>query len=168
MKKEYTISSGTGKTTTSYTVSSTLHLEGQTRHFTVLDRRTIKPDKNKIDSKFIKSNWCSLERYHAISWLKIILSSDQDLALSQQKQILTVLLVTKIYKNRTMKISLFNYSMLGYISPITTPLPHIYRRNPFPTLIFKPTYQTSIIPPRKVFQTNLPLLGTFVDFYNQV
>ena len=45
---------------------------------------------------------------------------------TQQKQILTGLLVTKIYNNRTMKISLFNYSLLGYISRITTPLPHIY------------------------------------------
>ena len=62
-------------------------------------------------------------------WLKLILNSDQDLALSWQKQILTGLLVTKIYKNRTIKISLFNYSVLGYISPIATFLPHIYRRN---------------------------------------
>ena len=49
-------------------------------------------------------------------WLKLILISDQDLALFWQKQILTGLLVAKNYKNRTMKISLFNYSMLGYIS----------------------------------------------------
>ena len=61
---------------------------------------------------------------------------------TRQKQILTGPLVTKIYKNRAMKISLFNYSMLGYISPKTTSLPHIYRRNPCPTHIFKPTHQT--------------------------
>ena len=61
---------------------------------------------------------------------------------TRQNQILTGLLVTKIYKNRTMKISLFNYSMSGYISPIATSLPHIYRRNSCPTHIFKPTYQT--------------------------
>ena len=47
--------------------------------------------------------------------LKLILNSDQGLALFRQKQILTGLLVTKIYKNRTIKISLFKYSMLGYI-----------------------------------------------------
>ena len=47
--------------------------------------------------------------------LKLILNSDQELALFRQKQTLTRLLVTKIYKNGTMKISLFNYSMLGYI-----------------------------------------------------
>ena len=41
-------------------------------------------------------------------WLKLILNSDQDLALSRQKQILTGLQVTKIYKNKTMKISLFD------------------------------------------------------------
>ena len=47
-------------------MSSTLHLEGQTRYFTVLDRHTTKLDKNKMDSKFIKSNQCSLERSHAV------------------------------------------------------------------------------------------------------
>ena len=34
-----------------------------------------------------------------------------------------------------MKISEFNYSMLGYISPIITSLPHIYRKNSCPTHI---------------------------------
>ena len=63
---------------------------------------------------------------------------------TRQKQILTGLLVTKIYKNRTVKISLFSYSVLGYISPITTSLPHIYRRNSCPTHIFKPTHQTGL------------------------
>ena len=80
---------------------------------------------------------------------------------TRQKQILTVLLVTKIYKNRIMKISLFNYSTLCYISPITTSLPHIYRRNSCPTHIFKPTHQTwlqaSSYP--GIFPTNLPLIS---------
>ena len=82
----------------------------------------------------------------------------------QQKQILTGLLVTTIYKNRTMKISLLNYSMLGYISPITTPLPHIYRRNPCPTHIFKPTNQTWLQAwsHSGIFQRNLPWFGTFM------
>ena len=80
LKKEYAISSGTGKNRTSQTVSSTLHLEGQARYFTVLDRHKIKLDKNKMDSKFIKSHQCSLlERSHAVFWLKLILNSDQDL-----------------------------------------------------------------------------------------
>ena len=48
-------------------------------------------------------------------WLKLILNADQGLALFRQKQVLTNLLRTKIYRNRTMKISLFNCSMLGYI-----------------------------------------------------
>ena len=61
---------------------------------------------------------------------------------NQQKQILTGLLVTRIYKNRAMKIYLFNYSMLGYLSPITTSLPIIYRRKSCATHIFKPTHQT--------------------------
>ena len=69
---------------------------------------------------------------------------------------------------RTMKISLFTYSMLGYISRITTFLPHIYRRNSFPTHIFKPRHQTGLQASSHpgIFQTNLPLFGTFVDFYS--
>ena len=147
-------------------MSSTPHLEGQTRYFTVLDRHAIKLDRNKRDSKFIKSHQWSLERSHAVFWLKLILNSDQDLALSWQKQILTALLVTKIYKNRTMKISLFNYSMLGYISPITTSLSHIYRRNSCPTHIFKTTHETGHQASR-IFQINLPLFGTFVARFLQ-
>ena len=64
-----------------------------------------------MDSKVIKSHQCSVERSHAV--LKLILNSDQGPALFRQKQIFTGLLVTKIYKK--WKISLFNYSMLGYI-----------------------------------------------------
>ena len=76
----YAISSGTGKNRTYQTVSSTLHLEGQARYFTALDRHNIKLDKNKMDSKFMKSQQCSLlERYHAVFWLKLILNSDQEL-----------------------------------------------------------------------------------------
>ena len=52
--------------TTSYTLSSTLHLEGQTRYFTVLDRHTIELDKNKMDSKFIKSHQWYLQRSHPV------------------------------------------------------------------------------------------------------
>ena len=39
------------------------------------------------------------------SWLKLILNPDQGLAFFRQKQILTGLLVTKIFRNRTMKTS---------------------------------------------------------------
>ena len=46
--------------------------------------------------KVIKSQQCSVERCHVV--LKLILNSDQDLALFRQKQILTGLLVTKISK----------------------------------------------------------------------
>ena len=87
-----------------------------------------------MDSKFIKSyHQCSLERSPAALTEVNPDHSDQNLALFRQKQILTGLLVTKIYKNRTMKISLFNYFILGYISPITTALPHIYRKRSCPT-----------------------------------
>ena len=115
----------------------------------VLDRRTITLVKNKMYSKFIKSHQCSLERYHAVFWLKLILNSDQDLALSWQKQILTGLLVTKIYKNRTMKISLFDYSMLRYILPITTSLFHKFSFNPYRET-HTPDWTSSIIPPRDI------------------
>ena len=87
-----------------------------------------------------------------LHWLKLILNFNQDPALFWQKQILTGLLVIKIYSNRTMKISLFNYSMLGYISPITTSLPYIYRRNSFPTHIFKPNPLIKLL---KDFQSSL-------------
>ena len=50
-----------------------------------------------MDSKVIKSHQCSVERSHVL--LKLILNSDQGLALLRQKQVLTKgLLVTKIYK----------------------------------------------------------------------
>ena len=65
LEKEYTISSGTAENT-SWTLSSTLYLEGQTRYFTVLDRQAIKLDKNKMNWKFTKSHQCSLERSHAV------------------------------------------------------------------------------------------------------
>ena len=61
---QYTVSSGAGKNTTCETPTSTLHLEGQTRYFRY--RHTIKLYKNKMDSKVIKSNQCSLERSHAV------------------------------------------------------------------------------------------------------
>ena len=48
-----------------------------------------------MDSKFIKSHQVSLERSHAVFWLKLIMNSDQGLAFSRQKQILTALLVKK-------------------------------------------------------------------------
>ena len=50
-----------------------------------------------MDSKVIKSHQSSVERSHVL--LKLILNSDQGLALLRQKQVLTKgLLVTKIYK----------------------------------------------------------------------
>ena len=78
LKKEYTISPGTEKNTTSQTLSSILHLEGWTGY--LRHRHTIKLYKNKMDSKVIKSHQCSLQRSH-LYWLKLILISDQGLAL---------------------------------------------------------------------------------------
>ena len=72
---------------------------------------------------------------------------------TRQKQIFTGLLVTKIYKNKTMKISLFAYSMLGYISPITTSLPLIIQKkfwsNPY-LQIHTPGWTSSIISPKNI------------------
>ena len=62
--------------------------------------------------------------------LKLILNSDQDLVLFRRKQILTGLLVTKMYKNKTMKI--FFYSITLYLATFNQQqllCPHIYRRN---------------------------------------
>ena len=50
----------------------------------------------KWTQKVIKSHQFCLKRSHVA--LKLILNSDQGLALFRQKQILTSLLVTKIYK----------------------------------------------------------------------
>ena len=51
-----------------------------------------------MDSKVIKSHQCSLERSHVV--LKLILNSGQGLASLRQKQILTGIVVTKIYKKK--------------------------------------------------------------------
>ena len=107
----------------------------------ILNRHTIKLYKIIwIQSLLNPTNalWKDLMLY----WLKLILNSDQDLDLFKQKKILTGLLVTKVYKNRTLNNSLFNYSILDQISPITTSLQHIYRRNSCPNHIFNPTHQT--------------------------
>ena len=59
--------------------------------------------------KVIKSQQCSVERSHVV--LKLILNSDQGLALFRQKHILTATGHKKFTK--IVKISLFNYPMLG-------------------------------------------------------
>ena len=76
--------------TTSWTLSSTPHLEGQASYFTVLDRHTIKLDKNKLDSKFTKSHQCSLKKGLMLYWLKLILNSDQDLPFLDKNRFLQV------------------------------------------------------------------------------
>ena len=108
-----------------------------------------------MDSKFIISHQCSLERCHAVfTEINPEFWSRPNPFSTKKDSYTTGLLVTKIYKNRTMKISLISYSILGYISPITTSLLLIYRRNSCPNLIFKPTHQTgwtlSSIPPRNI------------------
>ena len=77
--KKYITYSGRGKNTTSQILSSTLHLEGQTRYFTVLKYIKIK----WIQSLLSRTN--ALWKDFMLRWLKLILSSDQDLALFRQK-----------------------------------------------------------------------------------
>ena len=64
-KKEYAISSGTGKNTASQTPGSTLHFDDWTTYFR--HRGTIELFRNKMDSNVIKSHQCSPEKSHAVS-----------------------------------------------------------------------------------------------------
>ena len=56
-----------------------------------------------MDSKFIKSHQCSLERSH-VALVEINPEFSSDLGLFRQKQIFTGLLVTKYFIKRAMKI----------------------------------------------------------------
>ena len=79
--------------------------------------------------KFLKLKWIqrllnpnnSLWKNIMLYQLNLILNYNQDLVFLDKNRSLG-LLVTNIYKNRTIKIFLFNYPMLGYILPITTSL----------------------------------------------
>ena len=93
MKKEHTTSSGTGKIQPPRHLAKLSIWRGRLGIFDI--------DKQlnyiiRMHLKVIKSQQCSVERSHVV--LKLILNSDQGLALFRQKQILTGLLVTKIYK----------------------------------------------------------------------
>ena len=85
----------------------------------------IEPQLNyiiRMHLKVIKSQQCSVERSHVV--LKLILNSDQGLALFRQKKILTGLLVTKnLQKCEDFFIQLFyawlhltNNNFLAFIS----------------------------------------------------
>ena len=71
-----------------------------------------------------------------------------------------------------MKISLFNYSILGYITPKTTYLPHILSIEEIliqPISLNPNTILTaSIIPPRNISDKFIIICDLFVDFYCQV
>ena len=119
-KKEYNISSRTGK---KYDLCPRrlVQLSISTSGLGILDMETqINSPKIKCIQRLLNPNnalWKHLMLYQ----LNFILNYNQGLALSRQKQILGS--NSHIYKNRAMKISLLSYSMLGYILPITTPLP---------------------------------------------
>ena len=112
-------------------------------YFTVLDRHTIKLYKNKTDSKFIKSHQRSLERSHTV-FIKI---NPEFWSRPSPFPTKTDSYRSTRHKNLPKKNNedfFFNYSMLWYISPIATFLPHIYRRNSCPTRIFKPIPKTGL------------------------
>ena len=106
----------------------------------------------------------SVERSHVV--LKLILNSDEDLAFFRQKQIVTGLLFTNIYKTSEDFFIQLLYSWLhltnsnfpAFIS-IEEILDRLIFLNPHTRMDFKH-------PTHKYFK--FPLLGTFVDFYNQV
>ena len=92
LKKEHTTSSGTGK------IQPPRHLAKLSIWRCGLGIFDIDPQLNyiiRMHLKVIKSQQCSVERSHVV--LKLILNSDQGLALFRQKHILTPagLLVTK-------------------------------------------------------------------------
>ena len=109
IEKEHTTSSGTGK------IQPPRHLAKLSIWRCGLGIFDIDPQLNyivRMHLKVIKSQQCSVERYHVV--LKLILNSDQGLALFRQK---TDPWRSTSHKKFTkkVKISLFNYSMLGYI-----------------------------------------------------
>ena len=119
MKKEHITSSGTGK------MRSPRHLAKLSIWRGGLGIFDIDPQLNyiiRMHLKVIKSQQCSVERSHVV--LKLILNSDQGLALFRQKKILTGLLVTKnLQKCEDFFIQLFyawlhltNNNFLAFIS----------------------------------------------------
>ena len=104
MKKEHTTSSGTGK------IQPPRHLAKLSIWRGGLGIFDIDPQLNyiiRMHLKVIKSQQCSVERSHVV--LKLILNSDQGLALFKQTQILTGLLVTKnLQKSEDFFIQLLN------------------------------------------------------------
>ena len=104
MKKKHTTSSGTGK------IQPPRHLAKRSIWRGGLGIFDIDPQLNyiiRMHLKVIKSQQCSVERSHVV--LKLILNSDQGLALFKQTQILTGLLVTKnLQKSEDFFIQLLN------------------------------------------------------------
>ena len=104
LKKKHTTSSGTGK------IQPPRHLAKRSIWRGGLGIFDIDPQLNyiiRMHLKVIKSQQCSVERSHVV--LKLILNSDQGLALFKQTQILTGLLVTKnLQKSEDFFIQLLN------------------------------------------------------------
>ena len=131
-KKEYSISSGTGKNTTSQTPSSTLHLDELTRYFR--HRDTIKLSKTKMDSQVIKSHqlYENLMLHHQ---LNLILNYNQGVALLWEKQILWSISHKHLHKpnNEDFFIQLHNTWLHFTNNNFPTPT----ERNSWPNLYFE-------------------------------
>ena len=146
------ISSGAGKNVTSQTPCSTLPMDEWTRYLSYRD--TIKLSKYKTHSKVVKSHQCSPDKFHALSSVK--LNSELQWrpgSFYSQKQILRSTRHKHLQK-QTMKISLFNYTMLGYILPIAISLPlrkeilgqsHIFESIVQTDNLFSVAFQTNLL-----------------------
>ena len=120
-----------------------------------------------MDSKFIKSHQCSLERSHValveinpeFSIRPSPFSTKTDFYRSTSH---------KILQKQNNEDSLYSITLF-LATPHHQQLPsliHIYRRNSCPTHIFKPTHQPGFFPSRNI--SDKFTIGTFVDFCNQV
>ena len=139
-------------------------MEGQTRYCTVLDRHTIKLDKNKMNLMFTKSHQCSLERSHTVLteinpefWSRsspFLTKTDSNRFTSHknlQKQNSEDFFIQLLYDAR---LHLTNNN-------IRPPYLNKFLSNPY---LFKSTHQTGLQRSSHpgIFQTILPLFGAFL------
>ena len=120
---------------------STIHFERWARY--LRHRHSIKVFKNKVDLNIVKFHLCSLQGSHAVP-VEINLNSNQALVRFRLKRSLD-LIDRKIWKKTeqwrflysiTQYFATFHQKQLSYF--------HIYRRNYWPTHIFKTTHQTGL------------------------
>ena len=76
-------------------------------------------------------------------WLKLILTSDQGLTFSRQKQILRSS-HKKLQKQNNEDFFIQLLYAWQHLTPITTFFPHVYKRNSWPTHTFKQIHQSRL------------------------